>query len=140
MRNRPVCFVAALALGLVAACGKSDSSTSPAGSLVLTASAGTGQTGAAGHAVAVAPAVTAMTNSQLTAAALVTFTVTGGGGSITGATAKTDSTGTARVGSWTLGTTPGVNTMTASAPGAATVTFTATGVTGAAGNARQIGG
>ncbi len=132
MRNRPVYLVAALALGLVAACGKSDSSTSPAGSLVLTASAGTGQTGAAGHAVAVAPAVTAMTNSQLTAAALVTFTVTGGGGSITGATVKTDSTGTARVGSWTLGTTPGVNTMTASAPGAATVTFTATGVTGTA--------
>jgi hypothetical protein len=131
MRIRPICVVAVLALGFDSACG-TDSSTSPAGSLVLTASAGTAQTAAAGHAVAIAPAVTAMTNSQLTAATVVTFAVTGGGGSVTGATGKTDSTGTARVGSWTLGTTPGVNTLTASAIGAATVTFTATAVTGAA--------
>ena len=129
MRIRPDCFVAVLALGLAAGCGKD--STSPGGTVVLTASAGTAQTGPAGRAVAISPTVTATTNSQLTAATVVTFAVTGGGGSIMGATVKTDSTGKASVGSWTLGATPGVNTLTASAIGAATVTFTATGVTGA---------
>lgn len=130
MRARVSGVLAVVALGLATACGKE--STSPGASLLLTASAGIGQTAAAGHAVAIAPAVVATTNGQLTAAALVTFTVTGGGGSVTGASVKTDGTGTATVGSWTLGTTTAVNTLTATAIGAPTVTFTATSVTGAA--------
>lgn len=44
----------------------------------------------------------------------VTFAVASGGGSITGATASTGSDGIATVGSWTLGTPAGANTMTAS--------------------------
>ena len=46
--------------------------------------------------------------------------------------------GTATVGGWTLGTTPGVNTLTASSGSAPTVTFTATGT--AAFNASQYAG
>jgi hypothetical protein len=64
----------------------------------------------------------------------VTFAVATGAGSITGATAVSDSTGTATVGSWTLGTVAGSNTLTATAAGltGSPVTFTATGTAGAA--------
>ena len=43
----------------------------------------------------------------------VTFAVTGGGGSVTGANATSDASGVATVGSWTLGATAGTNTLTA---------------------------
>ncbi|MEP6571340.1 MAG: hypothetical protein ABJD11_01550 [Gemmatimonadota bacterium] len=63
----------------------------------------------------------------------VTFTVTSGGGQVTGATQVTGANGVAKVGSWTLGTTAGTNTLraTASAPQGAglinnPLTFTAT--------------
>ncbi len=55
---------------------------------------------------------------------VVTFAVTAGGGSITGATATTDANGIARVGSWTLGAS-GTQTLTASATGYTDVAFTA---------------
>lgn len=58
----------------------------------------------------------------------VVFTVSSGGGSVTGATATTDESGVARVGSWTLGPTPGNNTLTAATDGLPPVVFTATGV------------
>ncbi len=45
----------------------------------------------------------------------VLFAVTAGGGSLTGASTATDTTGVATVGSWTLGLTPGLNTVTATA-------------------------
>jgi hypothetical protein len=61
------------------------------------------------------------------AGATVTFAVVTGGGSITGATATTDATGTATVGGWTLGVEPGAQTLRASA-GALSTTF---GVTAA---------
>jgi hypothetical protein len=59
------------------------------------------------------------------AAVSVTFAVASGGGSVTGETATSDLSGAATVGSWTLGAQPGTNTLTASAPGLAAVTFTA---------------
>jgi hypothetical protein len=62
---------------------------------------------------------------------VVTFAVTGGGGSVTGATINTNSAGVAAVGSWTLGAVAGSNTLTATAapPGlnGNPVTFTAVG-------------
>jgi len=61
----------------------------------------------------------------------VTFTVTGGGGTITGATKVTDSRGSARVTTWVLGTVAGANTLEARA-GELTTTFTASGVPGPA--------
>jgi len=63
----------------------------------------------------------------------VTFDVTAGGGSVTGASATTNSQGVARVGSWTLGATAGANKLTATVSGLAPkVSFTAT--------AKQAGG
>jgi hypothetical protein len=57
----------------------------------------------------------------------VTFAVTGGGGSVTGARAVSNSSGIATVGSWTLGPVAGTNTLTASTGSLPAVTFTAEG-------------
>ncbi|HJS44305.1 MAG TPA: Ig-like domain-containing protein, partial [Gemmatimonadales bacterium] len=67
----------------------------------------------------------------------VTFTVTGGGGTIlpaSPATIATNSSGVAALNSWTLGTTAGTNTITAASTGltGSPVTFTATGTSGTA--------
>ena len=56
----------------------------------------------------------------------VTFEVVGGGGSITGPSQTTDVTGSARVGSWTLGATAGTNTLRANSA-VGSVDFTAVG-------------
>lgn len=61
----------------------------------------------------------------------VTFTVSQGGGSITGGVASTNASGIAQVGSWTLGTAVGVNTLRAQITGGASLTFTAQGLTAA---------
>src|SRR5207249_864988 len=55
-------------------------------------------------------------------------------GSVTGATQMSDASGIATVGSWTLGTTAGSNTLTAASGtlSGSPVTFTATGTAGAA--------
>jgi hypothetical protein len=60
------------------------------------------------------------------AGVVITFSNVTGGGSITGAVQTTDATGIVTLGSWTLGATPGHNTVDASAPGLNTITFTAT--------------
>ena len=62
---------------------------------------------------------------------LVTFAVESGGGSITGPTAVTNGSGVATVGSWTLGSASGSNTLSATASISITgnpLTFSATGV------------
>jgi hypothetical protein len=62
----------------------------------------------------------------------VTFAVGSGGGSVTGATTVTNASGIATVGSWTLGHSPGSNTLTATAPGfiGSPLTFTASAAPG----------
>jgi adhesin/invasin len=62
----------------------------------------------------------------------VTFSVTAGGGSLVGAVKLTGVDGIATVTTWTLGPTPAVNVVTASATGLPSVTFTATAVGAAA--------
>ncbi len=59
----------------------------------------------------------------------VTFAVTGGGGSRSPATVQSDVNGIATLTDWTLGATPGTNTLTATAAGltGSPVTFTAEG-------------
>src|SRR5204863_420437 len=66
----------------------------------------------------------------------VTFAVTPGNGTITGPNQTTDANGIARVGSWTLATTAGANTLRATSAGltGSPVTFTATGTAGSAGS------
>ena len=89
------------------------------------------QTAVAGAAVGAAPSVTVKdANGNPVGGVTVTFTVTAGGGSITGATQQSSAAGVATVGSWTLGKTAGANTVTASATGLPSVSFTATGSAG----------
>jgi hypothetical protein len=100
----------------------------------ITASAGTGQSATVGTAVTTAPRVLVTdANNNPVSGLDVTFSVTGGGGSVTGAVATTNSSGMATVGSWTLGTSAGANTLSATAVGiGSSSTFTATGLAGAA--------
>ena len=99
----------------------------------LAVSTGNGQTATVGASLATAPSVVARDASNNPVAGVsVTFTVSTGGGSVTGATATTDASGIAAAGSWTLGTAAGANTLSASASGLTPITFTATATAGAA--------
>jgi len=99
------------------------------GAAVLTLVSGDAQTGFISQALA-QPIVVRVTDALAApvAGVSVTFAVTGGGGSLTGAAATTNANGEATLGSWTLGATPGPNTLSASAEGTAPLTITATGV------------
>lgn len=77
---------------------------------------GDDQSAPAGTAVPVQPAVRVTGDSGASVQGVtVTFVVTGGGGSVTGASRITDSDGVARVGDWSLGPTAGSNTLEARA-------------------------
>lgn len=97
----------------------------------LAIAAGNGQTAPVGAAVAVAPSVrVADTHGNPVTGVTVTFAVTGGGGSVTGATATSNASGIAAAGAWTLGPTPGPNALTAVATGLPNASFTATATAG----------
>ncbi len=101
----------------------------------IVASSVTSQSDTVGAAVANPPAVLVTDASGNPVSAVsVTFAVTSGGGSITGGSASSDANGIAALTSWTLGSTVGTNTVTATAAGltGSPVTFTATGVAGPA--------
>ncbi|HWK88571.1 MAG TPA: dockerin type I domain-containing protein, partial [Longimicrobium sp.] len=99
----------------------------------MVANAGDGQSATVNTAVATAPQVLVTdVDGNPVAGVEVTFAVASGGGSVTDAVATTDASGLAAVGSWTLGTAAGANTLDASATGLTTVTFTATGTADAA--------
>ena len=103
---------------------------------LIAARAGDGQTASAGTAVAVAPSVlvTDATGAPVPGVT-VTFAAAAGAGTVSGSTAVTDAAGVATVGSWTLGTVAGPNTLTATADGGGIsgnpITFSATAVAGA---------
>ncbi len=116
-------------VGTLASASFTETATQQAGvPAILTKVAGDAQSAPAGTAVAVAPQVK-VTDAFGTAdsGVSVTFAVASGGGSITGASATTNSSGLASVGSWTLGSTAGTNTLTATVTSLTPVTFTATG-------------
>jgi hypothetical protein len=72
------------------------------------------QTALAGGPVADPPSVVVEDGgSQPVEGMQVQFAITGGGGSLTGASQTTDASGVATVGSWNLGPNAGVNTLTA---------------------------
>ena len=85
---------------------------------VISAYQGNNQSAVTGFAVTTLPAVK-LTDQQGNPIAnhSVTFSVTSGGGSVSGATVTTDAQGIARVGSWTLGASAGANVLTAVAAG-----------------------
>jgi len=92
---------------------------------------GNNQSAARGAQVATAPSVVVKDQSgNPVSGVTVTFAVTAGGGSVSGATQTTGANGVARVGSWTLGSALGANTLTATSAGltGSPVTFTATSI------------
>jgi hypothetical protein len=92
--------------------------------------AGNGQTVQAGQPVPIAPAVRLADRfGNPVSGHSVTFAVSSGGGSITGSPAVSNGSGVATLGSWTLGSAGGSNTLTATAAGLPTspVVFSATG-------------
>lgn len=94
-------------------------------------SAGDAAQATVGQAVTPAPAVRVTDDqSRAVPGVAVTFAVASGGGSLTGGSPSTNAEGVATVGSWTLGTVAGANTLSASVAGLSPVTFTATGVAG----------
>src|SRR5205823_1841181 len=96
---------------------------------------GNAQQAPAGSAVPVPPSVIVTDPfGNPVSGVSVTFAPGSGGGSVTGATQTTDASGIAAVGSWTLGTTAGSNTLTATSGSlsGSPVTFAATGTAGAA--------
>jgi len=105
----------------------------------MAVNAGQGQTATAGSAVAVAPSVLVRdVSSNPVPSVSVTFAVATGGGSVLPATpVTTDAFGLAAATSWTLGTTAGANSLTATAAPSGIagnpITFTATAVAGSAG-------
>ena len=118
--------VAVLAIG--GACHSTTNSSPKATQIVI--NAGQNQVATAGTAVAIPPSVQILDQAFNPVAGVdVTFAVTQGGGSITGAAAVSDANGVAAVGSWTLGAVAGPNKMTASSTGlsGSPITFTATG-------------
>lgn len=107
----------------------------PATTLVIASSSAQNQSATAGAAVAMKPSVLAAdVYSNPVSGVAITFSVTAGGGLVTGENQVTGSDGIATIGSWTVGTTVGTNTLTASAAGleGSPVTFTATAVAGPA--------
>jgi adhesin/invasin len=97
-------------------------------------SAGDGQPATVGTRVATDPTVLVTdAHGNPVQGASVTFAVVSGGGSTTAASATTDASGIATVG-WTLGTTPGANTLSATSGSlsGSPVTFHATGTVGPA--------
>jgi hypothetical protein len=94
-----------------------------------------------GAAVPTAPSVTVHDgNGSVMPGVQVTFTVTGGGGSVGFATATTNASGVASAGSWTLGAEAGPNTLTASVAVVTgpPVVFRGTGCTGGGGSGYQL--
>jgi alpha-tubulin suppressor-like RCC1 family protein len=101
----------------------------------ITVNAGNNQTATVNTSLATNPSVMVgdRFNNPVRGVA-VTFAVATGGGSLTGGNQTTNTAGIATAGRWTLGTTAGPNTLTATATGlsGSPVTFTATGAAGAA--------
>lgn len=90
---------------------------------------GDGQSAAVSSVVAISPSVIVTDAAGFPVSGVsVTFTVTAGGGSVSGASVATDDAGIARAGSWTLGSSSGVNTLSAAASGldGSPIVFTAT--------------
>jgi adhesin/invasin len=107
--------------------------TANAGSPVsLTALSATTQTTPVGQLVTSVPSVIVRDAAGNPAAGVsVIFSLTSGGGQLTGGTQTTNAQGIATIGSWRVGSNPGPNTLTATASGLTPVTFTANGTAGA---------
>lgn len=135
-------LVVASVLAVSCTSGGTTDSTNGTSSLIASIVAGNAQSATVGQAVTTHPAVK-VTNSAGVAQSgvAVTFSVTAGGGSVSGGSQSTGADGVATVGGWTLGTVAGSNTMSATVTGVSTpVSFTATAVAGAAATLAKVAG
>ncbi|HEX9579999.1 MAG TPA: S8 family serine peptidase [Gemmatimonadales bacterium] len=136
--SRLALLVLPAAAASLTTCAGGDAPTDPSGpgpASQIAIHAGNGHSAFVATALATPPAVIIKDAAGAPVAGVsVTFAVAGGGGSITGATPTGGTNGVATIGSWTLGSTPGTNTLTATASGLAgsPVTFTATATAGPA--------
>jgi hypothetical protein len=109
-------------------------------SATVVVNAGNNQAAMVGTAVPTAPSVLVrdLSNNPL-AGVPVTFSVTSGGGYLTSASATTNASGVATLGSWVLGSPAALNTLSATAAGAGTpASFTASGCSGGGGTGYGI--
>jgi hypothetical protein len=127
--TRPLYSLAALFLtALQVSCG-SDSSGPGHIATTLEANSATTITSPPSSAVTELPSVIVRDEEgDVMSGATVTFAVTSGGGTVTGATQTTNSLGVATVGGWTLGSVPGPNTLTATVSGLTPLVFTASSI------------
>lgn len=136
-------LVALAAAMVLAGCGILEKSQTPGS---VEKAAGDAQTGAAGEALPAPVQVRVLdTKGEPISGAEVTFTITGGGGSVASGTVMTDGTGRAQT-SWTVGTTAGAPQALKAQAGAASTSFSASVTAAAAGKIsvsagnNQIGG
>jgi hypothetical protein len=123
----------ALALLLaIAGCTHNDTTAPRAQPASITSAEGVALQVTAGSAVVPAPTfVVNDANGNAIGGVPVTVTVASGGGTLTGAPAQS-SAGATAVGTWTLGTVAGTNTLTVTVSGLAPFTITRTGIAGPA--------
>jgi hypothetical protein len=142
LRNFPrTAFRLSVATLILAQVACSEKTVAPAVATTVVANSSTTLTAAAGSVVSPAPSVLVKDqNGAAMSGAMATFTVVGGGGSVTGATVTTNASGIATVGGWTLGTLVGANTLNASVGTLPAVTFTATSTSGAAASLAKVAG
>ena len=129
---------ATLAIAVSGCRSNADLSTGPSQLVVV---GGANQQGAVGTALTTAPTVRVQDAAGAAVSGVtVRFSVTSGGGTIFGDSARTDANGQASVGQWVLGTTPGANVLHAEiASTAISTNVTATAVAGAAVSAQVSG-
>lgn len=136
--------VSAIAAGSVTIDSLAAVTVTPGAPASVIAVAGTGQSATVGTSVSTLPAVRVRDAFNTPVPGVqVTFTVSGGGGSVQPPTVvTTDATGDARPGGWTLGPVAGANSMSATVAGAGItgnpVTFTAVGTAGAVSAAQSL--
>lgn len=119
----------AFAAAAVASCSSStDGGTNVGPATQIASTSATTQNAVTSQAVTTKPSVKVTdANNFGVGGVTVTFAVTAGAGTLTGATPVTDNAGIATLGSWTTGPTAGINTVTATVTGltGSPVTFTA---------------
>ena len=122
--------VLGLASLVLTACGGDGGDGKGATPASITIVSGNAQTGTVGTELPVALTVRVTdSGTRPVTGATVTWTVTGGGGTVTPTTGTTDSSGTAST-RWTLGPAPGTNQATATVAGIPAVTLNATAAAG----------
>ena len=130
--RRAALLCIALAALAVSACSKGDGGIAPAKPASVAAVSSSVPTATVGSALATPPTfVVSDASGNPLGGVSVSVVVSGGGGSLVGAPTKTAS-GPTTVGTWTLGTTAGTNTLTVTISGLAPLSITATGTPGAA--------